>query len=97
MKLTETEITTVVYEKHTGEKTSRVIIPTSVPGDIVRAIDVSDLNPAERAEYLALYEEYKQYKSAYIDRMFNFETWVEHTHNRNIKPTWRAFKVAGLR
>jgi hypothetical protein len=97
MKLNESEITSIVYEKDSGEQSARVIIPTSVPKDLIRALDVSELEPAERQDLLNLYTEYKQYTAAFLENMFNFETWVDHTHNRTVKPKWRAFKVAGLR
>lgn len=97
MNLVENEIATIVYEKDSGDTSARVIVPTQVPKDLVRAIDVSELDPAQRAEIAEMYVEYKKYVSTFMENMFNFETWVEHTHNKEIKPKWRAFKVSGLR
>lgn len=97
MHLNEAEITSIVYEKDSGEQSARVIIPTFVPKDLIRAFDVSELDAAERQDLLQLYTEYKQYTAAFMENMFNFETWAEHTHNRTVKPKWRAFKVTGLR
>lgn len=98
MKLTENQITTIVYDnENKGERTTRVIIPTAVPADSVRAIDVDELSVGERMEMLELYAEYRQYTQEYIKTMYNFETWVEHTKNENIKPKWRAFKLSGLK
>lgn len=97
MNLKEAEITSIVYEKENGDTSARVIIPVAVPKNLVRAIDVSELEPTERKELLELYTEYKKYTTAYLENMFGFETWVEHTQNRTVTPKWRAFKVAGLR
>lgn len=98
MKLTENQITTIVYEnENKGERTTRVIIPTSVPKDTVRAIDVDSLSPDERTKMLELYAEYREYTQEHINRMFNFETWVEHTKGETVQPKWRAFKVSGLK
>lgn len=97
MKLTEREIATIVYEKEDGDLSSRVILPVQVPGDLVRAIDVSELSNEERQEMATLYAEYKKYVMSFMENMFNFETWTEHTHNKQIKPKWRAFKTSGLR
>lgn len=98
MKLTENQITTIVYEnENKGERTSRVIIPTSVPKDIVRGIDVDELDPGERNVMLELYNQYREYTQQYVANMFNFENWVEHTTGKEVKPKWRAFKVSGLK
>jgi hypothetical protein len=97
MKLNENEVTSIVYEKESGDTSARVILPVQVPKDLIRAIDMSELEPSERAEMAALHAEYKQYVSTFMEKMFNFETWAEHTHNKEIKPKWRAFKVSGLR
>lgn len=97
MKLVENEITSIVYEKESGDTSARVILPTQVPKDLIRAIDLSELDPAQRAELAQMYVEYKEYVSTYMEKMFNFETWAEHTQNKEIKPKWRAFKVSGLR
>lgn len=98
MQLTESQITSIVYEsKSKGEITSRVIVPTSVPADFVRAIDVSDLTPAEREEMAQLHAEYRQYREQFLAGMFNFETWVEHTKGKAVAPKWRAFKLDGFK
>lgn len=98
MKLTENQITTIVYDNETkGERTTRVIIPTSVPKETIRAIDVDDLDVGERALMCELYNEYREYTQQHLNQMYNFETWVEHTKGTEIKPKWRAFKVSGLK
>lgn len=98
MKLTENQVTTIVYENvNKGETTSRVVIPTSVPKDVVRAIDVDVLTAAERTDLLEMLLEYREYTKVYMDGMFNFETWAEHAKNRKLQVNWRSFKVSGLK
>jgi hypothetical protein len=97
MKLTEGKITTIIYEKDSGEKSSRVIIPVQVPKDLIRAIDLSDVEPDQREAVAKLYEEYAEYKARYLSNMFNFETWADHTYGAVMKPAWRSFKTSGLR
>lgn len=97
MNLTEATLTTIIYEKDSGDTSSRVVIPVSVPKTNVRAIDVSELEPADREKLRDLYTEYRQYTEAFVAGMFNFETWVEHTKGETIAPKWRQFKLTGLR
>lgn len=97
MKLTESQIVPVIYEDASTKITSRVILPTSVPRDTVKAIDVTDLSPSERDNIQQLYVEFAQYRQDAFDRLFNFEDWVSHTHSELIEPKWRTFKVTGLR
>lgn len=97
MKLTEAEITTIIYEKENGETTSRTILPVSIPKDLIRAIDLSETDLSERAELQKMYEEYQWYVQNFMKTMFNFETWAEQAHGKEIKPKWRSFKVSGLR
>lgn len=96
MQLQESKITPVTYDSTTKGKSDRVIIPTFVPNDVVRAIDVTDLDAAERQAMANLYEAYKQYREAAAATLFNFETWVEHQTGKQIDVKWRAFKVSGL-
>lgn len=97
MKLTENQITTIVYNnENKKETTTRVVIPTSIPKDTVRAIDVDDLSPADRVEMQELYSEYRDYTTGFMATMFNFEDWVEHSKGKKVQPKWRAFKQSGL-
>jgi hypothetical protein len=97
MNLTEAQLATIIYEKADGEVTTRSIIPTSLPTDLVRAIDVTELTPEQREELLTLYAEYRQYVEKFKANMFNFDTWIEHSHGKQIVPKWRSFKSSGLR
>jgi regulatory protein YycI of two-component signal transduction system YycFG len=63
----------------------------------MKSIDVSELNPEQRAEMQALYKEYAKYYDDFIANSFNFETWVEHTKGKVISPKWRAFKLSNIK
>jgi hypothetical protein len=98
MNLTENQITSIVYESQGKQDvTTRVILPVSLPSDLIRAIDLSDVEPAERERIAKLHAEYREYRDRMMSTMFNFETWVEHTTGDKIEPKWRAFKQSGLR
>ncbi len=97
MQLTQAQLATVIYEKADGEVTTRTIVPASVPNKFVRALDVTELPPAEREEMQALYKEYTQYVEDYMANMFNFETWAEHTKGKAPTTKWRSFSLSGLR
>lgn len=97
MNLIESQVVPVIYEDASNKVTSRVIIPTSVPRDTVKAIDVTDLSVADRTRLQQLHTEYMEYRANAMTRLFNFEDWVSHTMSLNIEPKWRTFKIAGLR
>lgn len=97
MKLTKAQLATIIYEKADGEVTTRTIVPASVPASVVRAIDVTELEPAQREETQRLYEEYTKYVDDFMANMFNFETWVEHTKGKELDTKWRSFSLSGLR
>ena len=96
-ELREGEFAEVIYHsKSKQETTRRTVIPTSVPGSIVRAIDLSDLSEEDRLEMLQLYKEYQEYFEAFVANAFNFETWAEHAKGKAISPKWRAFLVSNI-
>ena len=97
MHITESQITSIIYEKDNGETSTRVILPVSVPSTNIRAIDVSDVPETERENLADLLQKYRTYKDNIIKNMFTFEDWVEHTTNTPITPKWRTFKISGLR
>lgn len=97
MNLTRAQLATIIYEKTSGETTTRSIIPTALPTDLIRAIDVTELSPDDRNDLAALYVEYQEYVDTFMSSMFNFDTWIEHTYNKPITPKWRSFKSSGLR
>lgn len=97
MNLPENQLTTIIYEKEGGETSARVIIPTQVPKDLIKAIDLSEATPQERAQIVARYDEYKQYVAAHLKNMLSFEKWVDHSYQEEYQLKWRSFKVSGLR
>lgn len=97
MQLTENKITTIIYEKDTGETTSRTIIPVQVPKDLIRAIDLSETDNDVRAEIAQMYDQYVEYRNTFMKNMLTFEKWIDHTHNKEVELKWRSFKTSGLR
>ena len=73
------------------EITERAIVPTQVPVTTIRGMDVSDLTDRERAQVIYAYAEYQLYVQSQMSKIFNFETWLEHTGREIPTPKWRAF------
>ena len=98
MRFESGEFATIVYlSESKGEVSERTIIPTTVPKQTMKAIDVGELSPAQREEMQALYKEYAQYYEDFIANAFNFETWCEHAKQIHISPKWRAFKLSNIK
>jgi len=87
------EMVDVAYTKNSsGEKTDRVIIPTQIPTKNIKAIDVTHLSEAERSRIENMYKEYVLYYTLAVERLFNFEEWMEHTTYPSDQPIkWRTF------
>jgi hypothetical protein len=72
MKIDEAHVVRIQYlSESKNETTTRTIIPTSVPKDIVRAIDVSDLSTEDQQKTELLVQDYKRY-IADVTQMANF-------------------------
>lgn len=82
----------IEYVNSKNETSQRTIIPTTVPYDTYKAIDVTELSKNEQQEIQQLLEEYQEYAENYKANMFNFETWVNHAKGTEISPKWRTFK-----
>lgn len=81
-----------------GSVTDRTIIPTFVPPQNIKAIDVSDMCELEQEGVCALLKEYSEYYNTMAKTIFSFNDWLEHTHqidHSDIK--WRTFKLEGLK
>lgn len=98
-QLKKSQVAQITYEKDSkgGEPTSRTVIPTYVPGDFVRAVDITELSQEQQDKMVDLYQQYQRYCDMFMSTMFNFETWLEHTRNTYIKPKWRTFKPDKLK
>jgi hypothetical protein len=97
MELKQNQIINILYKKDNQETPEeRVIVPTYVPPQVVKAIDVADLPAQESEELVALLREYQEYYSDHINKALNFEGWVEQTKNKTIIPKWRSFKLSNI-
>jgi len=78
----------------------RVIIPTSVPKQVIKAIDVTGLNTQDRQQMLERWHAYQEYRSAIMKTIFSFENFVDHTYGTDenaIPPKWRSFSPSKIR
>jgi len=95
----QNEITHIKYKRATslgggeqGEVTERYIIPTFIPQDNIKAIDVTTLTEEERDEFQQLWADYQSYYQTAVAALFDFETWVEHSTGKTVSAKWRTFK-----
>lgn len=96
-KLTESTLVSVTYTKESsGDVSTRMIVPVSVPHDNIRAIDVSDIAEADQQGMATLVSEYKEYVAGVMASTYNFEDWVSHVKGTEIKPKWRSFKPSNI-
>lgn len=76
-----------------GEVTYRTVIPTFVPSNNMKALDVTSLNEADRARMLSLIKDYAEYYKQATSTIFSFEDWLSHTGNDGVSPQWRTFII----
>lgn len=74
----------------------KMIIPTSIPSDLVKAIDVTGLPDEEIVKLTQLQRDYKAYVRGVLESSFKFEDWVEHTTGERPDVKWRSYKVDGI-
>ncbi len=81
-----------------GEVTERVILPTYIPGDTIKALDLTDLSESEALKLQEQAKEYAQYVEAKMTTVFSFEDWRTHTQGVGTFPElkYRTFKVGSL-
>ena len=104
MELKQNHLAHVRYTKTThfggtskGEVTERVILPTYIPSDSVKALDVSAYTEADALLLQSLAKEYAEYVELQMNRVFNFEDWIDHSYGAKISsPTYAAIKRNGL-
>lgn len=96
--LQEHEILQVSYTNAKGEPSNRHIIPTRVPEDFIKAVDVSDLDSNKREAMQLLLKEYSKYVNQSLETIHSFEDWFEVTVGQPIEMDvkWRTFKLDKL-
>ena len=81
-----------------GEITERYVIPTFIPPENIKAMDVTQLNKDERVALNQLYNQYREYYTQQVATIFSFEDWLSHTDNEtcidNVK--WRTFRCDNI-
>ena len=58
----------------------RVIIPTHLPTNVVKALDVSTLDQDQRDNLAIMTSEYSEYVDRIFSSMYTFEEWIEQSH-----------------
>lgn len=88
------------YSKDTDsgvEVTERIIIPTSIPKNNIKAFDVSNLSEEDRNKMIELHKEYQQYFKAQIKTIFSFEDWIDASHpDDKMEVKYRTFKIDNI-
>jgi hypothetical protein len=83
-----------------GEVSERTIIPTYVPKPVsnsnIKALDVSHLTAQEQVQMQTLLQEYEEYKKAFLARMFDFQTWLDHSTGQTFELKYRTFAQENL-
>ena len=85
----------VQYKKDT-ELTNRTIIPTHVPHNNIKALDVTDLSNEEMDSLTQMIQEFSEYQKQARKSIVNFETWLEITNQQAPPIKWRTFKIDNL-
>lgn len=81
-----------------GEVTDRVIIPTYIPGEAVKALDVSDYSEKDALTLQTLAQEYNEYVENKMRTVFSFEDWIDHTYGSKMSsPVYEAIQKNGLK
>jgi hypothetical protein len=97
--ITSHKVSTIRYTKDTGETTARTIIPTFVPHQNIKAVDVTDLSAddTERMEVLVR-EYYEDYLEARKATTFTLEDWLHATGELDMssKVKYRTFKMKNV-
>lgn len=86
----------VRYTNNKEQSSEREIIPTTIPTENIKGIDVSELSNEERENLMLLLNDYNNYVQQQHNNIFNFETWASHSSGVQIKPKWRTFSVDRL-
>lgn len=77
----------------------RKIIPTFIPDQNMKAVDVTSLSEVEREIVAGLLQEYANYVKDTTKRIFSFDIWLDHTSNTDKiegKIEWRTFNLSRI-
>ncbi len=89
--------TPIKYTKGNGDVSSRSIIPTYVPVDNIKAVDVTELSTEDATKMETLvHEYYTDYVAGRMACMFSFEDWLSAqgvSDDISTKVKWRTFSV----
>lgn len=105
MDLKQNHLARIRYTKTTnfgsgqkGEITDRVILPTYIPGDAVKALDFTGLTESQALEIQAVAKEYAEYVETKMNTVFNFEDWIDHTYGaKSSSAVYDSIQKVGLK
>jgi len=96
----ENTITHIKYTKQTKNKdevTERFIIPSFIPKQNIKAMDVTDCDDSSRQNLEDLLKDYSKFYSLHMSNIPSFTNWMEQTNGVIVSEDdikWRTFKIA---
>lgn len=100
------EAVDITYSKPVGESgeinrfetSDRTIIPTRLPTNNFKALEVTGLTESEVSDMERQLAEYASYYEAIVGTIFSFEDWISLTYGEGAdeKVKWRTFNKDGI-
>ena len=102
--LKQHEAADISYSKDCGESgqlkrfehTDRKIIPTFIPPENIKAIDVTGMSDEDISRLEDRLVEYAEYYKNAVKTIFSFNDWIEQAHQEFADVKWRTFKQSGI-
>ena len=102
--LKQHEAADISYSKDVGgsgqlkrfEHTDRKIIPTFIPPENIKAIDVTGMSDGDVTRLECRLAEYAEYYKVAVKTIYSFNDWMEHTQQEYADLKWRTFKQSGI-
>jgi hypothetical protein len=85
------------YTNAKGESSERWIVPTFVPLQNIKALDVSDLSEENRELMEQLVQEHLKYRDEHAKLALDFAEWVKQETGTAIEPKYRTFKIDSIK
>ena len=90
------EVAKIVYTNRNKETSERDVVPFNVAPKNIKAIDVSGLAADKQAVLVDRMVEYQEYLEERAKLNFNFEDWLEQSHQETPELKWRTFDPANV-
>ncbi len=97
IRLKEGSLCNITYTKADETVSNRVIIPSHVPSNIIRGIDVTELDQEARDLLLSRWDEYQAYRKQQMSTICSFEQFQEQQFPLHEQPVkWRSFDISRI-